>query len=58
MRIGIVFIATAMMVAPRLAMAGQTADPIPAGVLDESKKTSPPPEDASLTACVRSAAFL
>jgi len=41
MRIGIVVIATAMMVAPRLAMAGQTGDPIPAGVLDESQKTSP-----------------
>src|SRR5690349_19422794 len=39
MRIGIVLIATAMLV-PRLAM-GQTADPIPAGVLDESQKTTP-----------------
>ena len=42
MRICIVFIAVAMVAAPRLAMAGQTADPIPAGVLDESQKTSPP----------------
>src|SRR5260370_32019857 len=42
MGIGIVLIAAAMVAAPRLAMAGQTADPIPAGVLDESQKTSPP----------------
>ena len=50
MRIGIVLIAIAMMVAPRLAMAGQTADPIPAGVLEESQKTSPPTSSSTFHA--------
>jgi hypothetical protein len=50
MRICIVLIAAAMMVAPRLAMAGQTADPIPAGVLDESQKTSPPTSSSTFHA--------
>jgi hypothetical protein len=50
MRICIVFIATAMVVAPRLAMAGQTADPIPAGVFDESQKTSPPTSSSTFHA--------
>jgi len=52
MRIGIVFIVTAMTVAPRLAIAGQTADPIPAGVLDESQKISPPTSSSTFHAKV------
>ncbi len=50
MRIGIVLIAAAMVVAPRLAMAGQTTDPIPARVLDESQKTSPPTSSSTFHA--------
>src|ERR1043166_923921 len=49
MRIGIVLVATGVLVAPRLAM-GQTADPIPAGVLDQSQKTSPPTSSSTFHA--------